>query len=68
MFRKCEARLQQFGTEPSVSEADEKVKRNVQVGQLAASGVVAIGHWHPDAKVKQALTASDCWLLCACLV
>lgn len=30
MFRKCEARLQQFGTEPSVSEADEKVKRNVQ--------------------------------------
>lgn len=32
MFRKCEARLQQFGSEPSSSEADEKVKRNVQVG------------------------------------
>lgn len=32
MFRKCEARLQQFGSEPSSSAADEKVKRNVQVG------------------------------------
>lgn len=32
MFRKCEHRLQQFGTEPSPSAADEKVKRNVQVG------------------------------------
>lgn len=31
MFRKCEARLQQFGGEPSASAADEKVKRNVQV-------------------------------------
>ncbi len=31
MFRKCEARLQQFGGEPSSSAADEKVKRNVQV-------------------------------------
>lgn len=30
MFRKCEARLQQFGSEPSSSAADEKVKRNVQ--------------------------------------
>ncbi|KAI7845731.1 hypothetical protein COHA_000647 [Chlorella ohadii] len=30
MFRKCEARLQQFGGEPSASAADEKVKRNVQ--------------------------------------
>ena len=35
MFRKCEARLQQFGTEPSASEADDKVKRNVQVGARA---------------------------------
>jgi syntaxin 16 len=30
MFRKCEARLQQFGGEPSASAADDKVKRNVQ--------------------------------------
>ena len=31
MFRKCEARLKQFGAEPSASAGDDKVKRNVQV-------------------------------------
>ncbi|KAK9816913.1 hypothetical protein WJX72_007014 [[Myrmecia] bisecta] len=30
LFRKCEMRLQQFGTGKSTSEADEKVKQNVQ--------------------------------------
>lgn len=30
LFRKCEVRLQRFGQGPSSSEADEKVKHNVQ--------------------------------------
>ena len=41
MFRKCEARLQQFGTEPSASAADEKVKRNVQVCDVG----LGLGGW-----------------------
>ncbi|KAL6766744.1 SYP4 [Auxenochlorella protothecoides x Auxenochlorella symbiontica] len=30
LFRRCEARLQKFGSVPSENEADEKVKRNLQ--------------------------------------
>ena len=44
MFRKCEARLQQFGGEPSTGEADEKVKRNVQVGAAGLSWCGATGN------------------------